>query len=165
MKLKKFRDWREDTKILLLRAWIAGAVCFFGAWGRSGSEVVGAAYSLDLIAGLILILLIADWIIVNPIIRMGFHPSPLPVALPEGFAGGILRVTASAAKNIVIGLLIVLSYYLLNTLFIAAFSLDATAVPVPLEPILFGILYGVYYAVGRWLLRKLLRAFARRKAA
>ena len=42
-------------------------------------------------------------------------------------------------------LLIVVTYYLLNTFFIRLFGLDEESVPVPLEPLLFGVLYGLYY--------------------
>ena len=42
-------------------------------------------------------------------------------------------------------LIIVETYFLLNTLFIKFMGLDEKSVPVPLEPILFGILYGSYY--------------------
>ena len=57
-------------KVTLFRMWSAGAVCFFAAWGRTGSEEAGTAFSLNLIAGLIVIMVIADLLIVNHVIRL-----------------------------------------------------------------------------------------------
>ncbi|GHU56227.1 hypothetical protein FACS189442_4640 [Spirochaetia bacterium] len=145
MKIKKSLFRPDSIKVLLLRMWAAGAVCFFGAWGRAGAEEVGQAYSVDLIAGLIVLLVICDWIIVNPLIRYAFKKRP--PAEPGKKKGWriflksilhIIKITAAV-------LLIVGVYFFLNVLFIRLFHLDEKSVPVPLEPLLFGILYGLCY--------------------
>jgi hypothetical protein len=138
-----FRNWPGLFKALLLRAWAAGAVCFFAAWGRRGAEEVGAAYSLDLIAGLVMIMILADWIIVEPFLRLAFNfrRDAGPVRGGLRLMGGALHILRTA----VIITLIVGTYYCLNVLFIGSLGLDEKAVPVPLEPILFGILYGIYF--------------------
>jgi len=128
--------------------WAAGAVCFFAAWGRAGPadaemENVAAAFSLNLIGGLIGIMILADIIIVNPIIRMAsgqrvFGEEKKGFQFVFSLPLHILKVTAIMA-------LIVFTYYLINVSFIRIFSLDESSVPVPLEPILFGIIYGLYY--------------------
>ena len=135
-------------KVILFRMWAAGAVCFFGGWGRGASEKVGGAYSIDLIAGLIVFIILSDWIIVEPVLRLIINKKSKAGRTENGnkavgriFSQGILhilRVTFSV-------LLIVVTYYLLNTFFIRLFGLDEEAVPVPLEPLLFGVLYGLYY--------------------
>jgi hypothetical protein len=142
----KRKNRKENVMALLVRMWAAGAVCFFAAWGRSGTEEAGQAYSVDLIAGLIVVLLLADWIVVNPIINMAFNIQRNPP--PKTPAGIAVYAASHIARNVILVLLIVATYYALNVFFIGVLDLDEKAVPVPLEPILFGILYGLYYAAG-----------------
>ena len=135
-------------KKTLFRMWAAGAVCFFAAWGRAGpaentADTALGAFSLNLIGTLVVVMVIADIVIVNPVIRMA---SGKPVfgeerkgalfifSLPLHF----LKVTAIMA-------LLIGTYYFLNVFFIRVFALDPMSVPLPLEPLLFGILYGLYY--------------------
>jgi hypothetical protein len=144
--IKPFSEWKDGAKICLFRMWVAGAVCFFGAWGRGGAETVGAAYSLDLITGLIFLLIISDIIIVRPVVRNMFKVKsvkPEKQSALKIIGAGFLRFM----KTTTIVVTIVLSYYVLNVLIIAIFSLDSDSVPLPLEPILFGIMYGVYFTL------------------
>lgn len=148
MKIKPFRDWNENTKALLIRAWAAGAVCFFGAWGRQGADGSNL-YSLNLIGGLIFIIIAADWILVNPVIRMAFNTKPKNGPGVKQEKKSPLKILGQSLFHIfqvtTIVIIIVLTYYGLNRMFIALMNLDESSVPVPLEPILFGILYAVYY--------------------
>ena len=139
---------KTALKIALFRMWAAGAVCFFAAWGRAGPQEadmnnVSAAFSLNLIGGLVAIMVLCDIIIVNPIIRMASGKRVFGeekkgtmffLSLPFHF----LRVAAIMA-------LIIGTYYFINVFFIRIFSMEESAVPVPLEPFLFGIMYGLYY--------------------
>jgi len=64
---------KTDLKIALFRMWAAGAVCFFAAWGMTAPvsmENVSHIFSLNLIGTLIGIMILADIIIVNPVIRL-----------------------------------------------------------------------------------------------
>jgi hypothetical protein len=153
MKIER-RIFRGDTiKIMLLRIWTAGAVCFFAAWGRAGTEAVGRYYSLNLIADLMFIMFLADWIIVNPIVKLVFKQSGAAGTDKKGrriFLGSLLGLIKTAFSL----LFVVETYYLLNTLFIRLFKLEAQAVPVPLEPFLFGIFYGSYYQFFEFLQNK-----------
>ncbi|MCL2128377.1 MAG: hypothetical protein FWH38_08990, partial [Treponema sp.] len=56
-----------------------------------------------------------------------------------------IRLPVHIAKVTVLMLLIVGTYYFLNVFFIKILGMDKESVPVPLEPVLFGILYGLYY--------------------
>jgi uncharacterized RDD family membrane protein YckC len=56
---------------------------------------------------------------------------------------GLLHIV----KVTMLVLLITLTYYGLNACCIRLFGMDEKSVPVPLEPVLFGILYGLYYQV------------------
>jgi hypothetical protein len=150
---------KKTLGVTLFRMWAAGAVCFFGAWGRGASFEAasfeaasfeanyleaGNVFSLNLIAGLIAIMIFCDLLIVNPIIRLASGKRAFPGVDGEGitlFISGlfhILKVTG-------IMLIVVATYYFLNVFFIRILGLDENSVPVPLEPLLFGILYGLYY--------------------
>jgi hypothetical protein len=146
MEAKKSGRRGGAVKIMILRMWAAGAVCFFAAWGRRGAEEADNAYSLDLIAGLILIMVLCDWIILNPVIRLAFNKKQEPREAKK--AGPVLWGSLLHIARITAALILVIeTYYLLNTIFIRALDLDGKAVPVPLEPILFGILYGAYFTL------------------
>ena len=123
--------------------WAAGAVCFFAAWGRTGATETNAFFPLELIFSLILLMILGDMLIVNPVIRLASGKRALGEAKSNSafLIGGLLH----AAKVIFIMLLIVTTYYFLNVLIIRTFNLDTQSVPVPLEPLLFGIMYGFYY--------------------
>ena len=135
-------------KITLFRMWAAGAVCFFGAWGRTGPqgsemENVAGAFSLNLIIGLIAVMIICDIVIVNPVIRMASGKR----VFGEEKKGlmFIFSLPLHFIKVAAIMVLVVGTYYFLNIFAIKIFSLDENHVSVPLEPILFGIIYGLYY--------------------
>ena len=135
-------------KITLFRMWAAGAVCFFGAWGRTGPQGaemdnVAGAFSLNLIIGLIAIMILCDVIIVNPVIRLA-SGKRIFGGEKKGFMF-IFSLPLHFIKVAVIMILVVGTYYFLNVFAIKIFSLDENHVPVPLEPILFGIIYGLYY--------------------
>jgi len=139
---------KKLLKITLFRMWAAGSVCFFGAWGRTGPqgadmENAAGAFSLNLILGLVAIMILCDIIIVNPVIRMAggkriFGEEKKGLMFVFSLPLHFIKVTAIMA-------LVVGTYYFLNVLAIRIFSLEENQVPVPLEPILFGILYGLYY--------------------
>jgi hypothetical protein len=129
--------------------WAAGSVCFFAAWGRSGVDgesmnSVGAAFSFNLIAGLIAVMVLGDIIIVNPVIRLAGGGRAFNYEEKKPFMfllGGLFH----AVKVTALILLIVQTYYFINVFCINIFKMDENSVPVPLEPFLFGILYGLYY--------------------
>ena len=137
----KHAELKKALKTTLFRMWAAGAVCFFAAWGRAGAEEVGAAFSLNLIASLIFFMIVCDLLIVNPVIRLASGQKVLGEKTGwRLFLGGPVHI----AKVMLLILLIVHTYYFLNVFFIRRGGLDENAVPVPLEPILFGFLYGLY---------------------
>ena len=144
--------------------WAAGAVCFFAAWGRAGSEEAGAAFSVNLIAGLIAVMVIADVLIVKPVIRMAGGKRAFSYGDDFGEKKRrppVFGVPLHIIKVMALVLLIVQTYYILNVFFIRAFGMDENSVAVPLEPILFGILYGLYYLLfdffGKLILNKFIR--------
>ncbi|MDR2701679.1 MAG: hypothetical protein LBB72_04540 [Spirochaetaceae bacterium] len=144
--MKSFKTTLFKTalfKTMLFRMWAAGAVCFFAAWGRTGAIETNTFFSLELIFSLILLMILGDMLIVNPVIRLASGKRALGEAKSSSafLTGGLLH----AAKVSFIMLFIVITYYFLNVLFIRFLNLDTQSVPVPLEPLLFGILYGLYY--------------------
>jgi len=139
----KYAGIKRALKITLFRMWAAGAVCFFAAWGRAGPREADELFSLSLILSLILVMVLCDIIIVNPVIRLASGKRILGDE-PLGWRLFVKR-PLHIVKVVLLIILIVHTYYFLNVVSIRAFGLDQDAVPVPLEPILFGTLYGLYY--------------------
>jgi heme/copper-type cytochrome/quinol oxidase subunit 2 len=123
--------------------WGAGAVCFFAAWGRTGSEEADGFFSFNLILGLIIIMVLGELFVINPVIRLASGKK----VIGEERKGAMLLLhrPLHVMKVTIIIWLIVMTYYVMNAAIISIYSLDEQSVPVHLEPILFGILYGLYY--------------------
>jgi hypothetical protein len=143
--IKKDRRWGRGIKIMLFRMWAAGAVCFFGAWGRSAPTEAGNVFSYSLIISLIAVMILADILLVNPVLRLSQGKRLIPeYKNPLAF---FYKPLIHGIFVIMLMFFVIGTYYLLNTLFIRIGELDEMSVPVLLEPILFGILYGLYYTV------------------
>jgi hypothetical protein len=113
--------------------------------------------------GLIVFLSLAVWIIVNPVVKMAFDlgdgpaPEGILVRAGEGLLH-ILRVASIVAA-------IVGTYYVLNTALIGMRGLARDSVPVPLEPILFGVLYGAYHVLWTAAAGRIKKLFSAQKTA
>src|SRR5690554_6315705 len=74
MKIKKIKDWKETTKVLLFRIWLAGAVALFVGWTPIGGGENSSPYFLyKLILTLAIGLFITNIIIMGPVKRMMFN--------------------------------------------------------------------------------------------
>jgi|GEM_PF-1834855 len=157
---------KRKLKITLFRMWAAGAVCFFGAWGRLAPGDIDGVFSVHLIVSLVFLMIVCDVLIVNPVIRLLSGKK----ALGDKKTGVqlFLGVPLHIARVLAIMLLIVQTYYFLNVFFIHIHDLDPDSVPVPLEPVLFGILYGIYYfifdIIGEFVLGRIFPSLAEKSA-
>ena len=127
----KVADW---VKMLLIKAWFAGAVCFFFIWGLGG--LLGNELDILFVTGMALGL-VTDWL-TNPVLRF-FEKTPGENARwmmvnRKGMSGLFL--------NVLYGYLVLFLVYLLyNAINLAASRLTGTAglVVLGVEPILFGL--------------------------
>lgn len=127
----KVADW---VKMLFIKAWFAGAVCFFFIWGLGG--MLGNELDILFVTGMALGL-VTDWM-TNPVLRF-FEKTPgenarWMMVTQKGMSGLLL--------NVLYGYLVLFLVYLLyNGINIAASRLMGTVGTVVLgvEPILFGV--------------------------
>lgn len=127
----KVADW---VKMLFIKAWFAGAVCFFFIWGLGG--MLGNELDILFVTGMALGI-VTD-LMTNPVLRF-FEKTP-------GENARWMMVTRKGTSglflNILYGYLVLFLVYLLyNGINIAAMRLTGTAGTVVLgvEPILFGV--------------------------
>jgi hypothetical protein len=86
-------------------------------------------------------------LIVNPVLRMLFSP---PSDRPPGsdtFAQRISDYLVELIKSVVLVVLVALIYMVINNVLIRVFDMPATAVPLPGEPILFGLFYVLVFVL------------------
>jgi len=127
----KAADW---VKMLFIKAWFAGAVCFFFIWGLGG--MLGSELDILFITGLALGL-VTDWL-VNPILRF-FEKTPgenarWMMVSRKGFSSLFLNVGYGYG-------LLALVYLLYNGINLAASRISGVPdlVFLGVEPVLFGV--------------------------
>ncbi len=129
---------------LVIRWWAAGAIYFFIGWGTSlGNQqfIIDFVFFLGLAMGLFNIL------IINPALRLMFNIGP---KRPPRENTGWQRTSdylVELLKNIFIVLMVTLIYLAINRLAISLFDLSPDAVPLPGEPILFGLFYVLVFVL------------------
>ncbi len=140
---KERKPWQQYTrakwpgwlKTLLLKWWAAGALLFFIGWGLPiGLSSMYLALLLGVVGG------VFTDLIGNNILRVAVrnNESEPYMMWPQGGAGGLVL---NVLHSVLIAYLIMLTYTAVNVILIGLLGLEATAVPLGVEPILFGLLY------------------------
>ena len=148
----KMADW---LKMLLIKAWFAGAVCFFFIWGLG--TVLASELDILVVTGFALGA-VTD-LMTNPVLRF-FEKTP---GENERWMMVTRKGTAGLFLNVLYGYLLLLLVYLLyNGINIAAGRLLGTegAVVLGVEPILFGVFclgFDLLLIQGKGALRRMLR--------
>lgn len=122
-------------KVVLIKLWFAGAVCYFVMWGL-GMMITG----LDLIAVLALALGVVTDLMTNNAVRH-FVPSE------DGSAKWLMfpkkkfwTFFANIGYAIVLLFFVIQSYTIINTVLTGTTPDEATTIAVGVEPVLFGLL-------------------------
>ena len=148
----KAADW---VKMLFIKAWFAGAVCFFFIWGLG--TVLASELDILVVTGFALGA-VTD-LMTNPVLRF-FEKTP---GENERWMMVTRKGTAGLFLNVLYGYLLLLLVYLLyNGINIAAGRLLGTegAVVLGVEPILFGVFclgFDLLLIQGKGALRRMLR--------
>ena len=133
---------KEEIKGLLIRLWFAGLVCYLILWGTNSSKDY-----LDLILFLSIAHLASDLIFSNNIIK-GMFKTRLQLMKPYKEMKSFQRIKMwlySYVENVICVLGVIGIYQLINIIIIKARNLESTAVPLPVEPILYSIIYMIIY--------------------
>lgn len=147
---------KEKIIEAIIRWWGAGAVYFFIGWGTglgAQSDAFDFIFILGVVAGLVTI------VVLDPLIY-----GMLDIERKDGklynkkyfertiFQNVFVR-SAEIIKAIIIAIFVFLTYNLINILLISLLDLTSESVPLPGEPITFGIFYiGFYYFI-RYIVR------------
>ena len=134
-RLKAF--FTDQRSAMLIRWWAAGAVYFFIGWGTSaGRSMIDLIITLGMVMGLLNIL------IINPALRMAFNIGPDKRPQHENtFLQRLSDRLVEFLKTFFIVFTVAMFYQVINRTIIAARDLPLDTVPLPGEPIMFGIFY------------------------
>lgn len=156
MKIKRFKDWREETKLMLFRIWFAGAVALFIGWTPiGGGENPSPTFIYQLIFMLALGLFISNILVVGPVTRLMFN-TPRKNRYEDPVIKKILENILHFFAMIFIVILIWLSYFGINSLLeLIGLSSSGNLPTLMFEPFSFALLYGFYFAIGKFVLDKL----------
>lgn len=145
----------DVLKLLLIKVWFAGAVCYFFLWGLGG--ILGNTLDMLFVLGVALGM-VTD-LLTNNVIRF--------VEKEKGANDGWMMVpgkgTGSMILNVLYHVLVVICVYMLYNLInlgINTITGDMDAVPLGVEPILFGVFctaFDVLFLSIKQLIKKLLK--------
>jgi hypothetical protein len=142
---RRFEWLLTDRNIsLVIRWWAAGAVYFFIGWGTglgNQQSLIDFAFTLGVVIGL------GNILILNPVLRMLFNrPSDRPPG-SNTYSQRISDYLVELIKSVVLVVVVALIYMVINSTLIRVFGLADNAVPLPGEPILFGVFYVIVFVV------------------
>ncbi len=157
MKIKHFKDWKDQTKVFLFRIWLAGAIAFFIGWTPlGGGENPNAFFVYQLIFTLALGLFITNMLIMGPVKKMMFNlPNKNRYQAPlfRRIIANILHFMAM----VLIVVMIWLSYAGVNQVFGFFGIYGPNGLPfIAFEPFTFAALYGLFFAIGERIYNKML---------
>jgi hypothetical protein len=145
MEQRRFQKYLTDRNIsLFIRWWAAGAVYFFIGWGTglgNQQSIIDFVVILGFIMGMFNI------IIINPGLRMMFNIYPRRPRQEDTAWQRISDYLVELIKNVFIMYLIAMLYIAINTGIVLLFDLAPETVPLPGEPILFGLFYVIIYVL------------------
>jgi hypothetical protein len=153
----KIRNPKKEKFVeAIVRWWGAGAVYFFIGWGTglgSQSDPLDFIFILGFVAGLVTI------VVLDPLIygMLDIERKDGELYNKKYFDRTILQNvyirSIEIIKAMIIVIFVFISYNLINMLLIQLLNLSDTIVPLPGEPISFGILYIIFYYLIRYVVR------------
>ena len=156
---QRFRKYLTDRRIsLIIRWWVAGAVYFFIGWG---TFLGNQQSTVDFVVSLGLVMVLFNILIINPGLRLLFNIGRKRPPHENTFWQRLSDHLVELLKNIFIIFMIAMIYRLINQTLITLLSLPADAVPLPGEPILFGVFYVFVFVCLEWIAKKARAAILR----
>jgi hypothetical protein len=141
----------DRTISLIIRWWAAGAVYFFIGWGTSlgrQDSLIDFVFFLGLVMGLF------NAFIINPSLKMVFNIMPTRPPRENTNWQRMSDYFVELIKNIFIMFIVAMIYVAINSTIIRLRDLPSDAVPLPGEPILFGLFYVFVFVLLEWLTNK-----------
>ena len=151
---KSFFKTPDFLKLFLIKVWFAGAVCYFFLWGLGG--LLGNTLDMLFILGVALGM--ATDLLTNNVLRF--------IEREEGDNSGWMMVTGkgtgSMLINVVYHLIVVIGVYMIYNAINYGINLmtgDMDAVPLGVEPVLFGVFATIIDLCFIWIKQQILRLF------
>ncbi|RPI32152.1 MAG: hypothetical protein EHM70_09660 [Chloroflexota bacterium] len=142
---RRFKKYLTDRNIsMVIRWWAAGAVYFFIGWGTflgSQRSTIDLMFTLGLVLGLFNVL------ILNPFLRLMFNLGPKRPPQENTFMQRMSDHLVELIKNIFIVFIVFLIYITINRSLVGLLHLPEDSVPLPGEPVMFGLFYLIVYLV------------------
>jgi hypothetical protein len=140
----KKKIFTDERIVLIIRWWVAGAIYFFIGWGTSlgyNGNIIDLVFFLGLTIGVV------NSFVLNPILNKMFNLKTSKKYMEISVISKVKSRLAEIFKGMLIVLMMVYCYAFINTLLINLFNLPANSIPLPGEPITFGILYTLLFVL------------------
>ncbi len=143
----------DNQKAILLRWWGAGAVYFMIGFGMPS---IGYESFIDIMFALGVGLSIMNLLIIEPIIHNMFKTEKHEYYLDTSISTKVKRRFITIGLNFLIVFLIMYTYEFINIAILNILNLaKGESVPLPAEPILFGVFYVLYFSLFKQILKKI----------
>lgn len=152
---QKRKIFTDERIALIIRWWVAGAIYFFIGWGTglgNKTDLLDFIFFLGLAIGLI------NSFILNPILNKMFNLKSSKKYLEIGVMQKIKSRLFEIIKAMIIVMMMVYVYAFINISLINTFNLPSESIPLPGEPITFGIIYVVLFVI----IEKLIEIFTKK---
>lgn len=134
----------DQTLSLIIRWWAAGAVYFFIGWGTSlgrQDSMIDFVFFLGLTMGMF------NAFIINPSLKMVFNIRSTRPPRENTNWQRMSDYFVELIKNVFIMFIVAMIYVAINSAIIRLRDLSTDAVPLPGEPILFGVFYVIVFVL------------------
>lgn len=150
MKIKKFKDWKEETKLFLFRVWVAGMVCWLMAMSPvgGGDQDLNDAF-IQMVITNTLGLFAANVFVINPIARMMFNIK-YKSRFDKKLFYRIGKNLAGFLAMLFIVIMIAMTYALFNTIFPTPPGHNANLM---VEPFGFMLFFAIHFALWSYIYR------------
>lgn len=140
----KGKFFTEARIVLLIRWWVAGAIYFYIGWGTGlGSKT----NSIDFIFFLGLAIGLVNSFVLNPVLNKMFKLKLSKKYRDTSIMYKVKSRLIEIVKAMTIVVIMVQVYSFINITFIKIFDLRPESIPLPGEPITFGIIYVILYTI------------------
>lgn len=141
---QKRRFFTDERIVLLIRWWVAGAIYFFIGWGTglgSKTNLIDFIFLLGLAIGLV------NSFALNPILNRMFNLKSSKKYLETTVIQKVKLRLFEILKAMIIVIMMIYIYAFINVSLINFFNLPSESIPLPGEPITFGIIYVVLFVI------------------
>jgi hypothetical protein len=154
--MKPFKEWKEETKLNLLRFWVSGMVCWLFAMSPlAGADQPNLTFAfMQLFIWLAIGLFLAHVLVINPIARLMFNVKYFDRFKKNLFLRVGYNMLLFFAMAFLV-LMIALTYLFVNRFIFPRPAGESMAIQV--EPFLFMVFFAIHFLLWNFIYRQVLR--------